>query len=289
MKVARWLVLFALCAAPALAQIPIDQLHIQNSPDVRNWAPTGNITKIEFWRGAGIHIEYDKHETWPDVIPPGWDGPIQYTVWMLLKIDGQWYGSGVIECWRDRPSTDDADVTTNNHIAAEWFYDGRWGPLQGHQPQPGERVGLMLTAGDARGKDVHGVAERTGIIEIAWPATSGVSPQVLWTENRSTPPVVVEPPPIVNTPPPIVNVPPVYQPPAPLPSVDLSGLYSQMAVLNVKLDALAQSVAASRAENGAFYEAVKSQWKAFLGKAAIYAGPIIGAIFAGRATKGDSN
>ena len=119
----------ALClvalAQPAAAQIAIDRLQIQNSPDVRTWSPTATITKIEFWRGAGIHFEFDRQATWPDVVPEGWSGPVQYTVWMLIQIGGQWYGSGVIECWRDRPSTDDADVTAGNQIARNWVYDER--------------------------------------------------------------------------------------------------------------------------------------------------------------------
>src|ERR1041385_47851 len=50
-----------------------------------------------------------------------------------------------IEFWRDRQSTDDDDVIANNQIARNWLYDGRWGPMQGHQPQPGELVGVMVT------------------------------------------------------------------------------------------------------------------------------------------------
>lgn len=91
-------------------------------------------------------------------------------------------------------------------------------------------------------------------------------------------------PPIVPPPPPVVT-PPVVVPPAPLPSIDLSGVYAQIAVLSAKLDALAANVTAGRTENQTFFEAVKTQWKAIVGKAAIYAGPIIAAIFAGRATK----
>src|SRR5438045_953086 len=116
-------------AQPAAAQIDIGGLQILNSPDVREWTPTATITKVEFWRGAGIHLEFDKRASWPDVVPDGWNGPVQYTVWLLLKIDGRWYGSGIIECWRDRQSTDDADVTENNQIARNWLYDSRWGPM----------------------------------------------------------------------------------------------------------------------------------------------------------------
>lgn len=89
---------------------------------------------------------------------------------------------------------------------------------------------------------------------------------------------------------------PAPLPPAPLPTLDLSAVYAQFAILNAKLDELARAggdahaaieanVTAAREENRTFFEAVKTQWKAFVGKAAVYAGPIIAALFAGRATK----
>ena len=34
-----------------------------------------------------IHFEFDKHTSWPDVVPEGWNGPIQYTVWILLRVN----------------------------------------------------------------------------------------------------------------------------------------------------------------------------------------------------------
>jgi len=281
-------------AASAAAQIDIAQLQIQNSPDVRGWAPTATISKIEFWRGAGIHIEFDKRASWPDVVPPGWDGPIQHTVWLLLRIDGRWYGSGIIECWRDRQSTDDTDVTENNQIARNWLYDGRWGPMQGHQPQAGELVGMMVTAGDARGKDVHGVAERSGIVEIAWPAASGISaPFVLvegegrtggtggtgWTEPSPKPSAlspVADPIPPVQTLPP--SIPPVLPIPPILPSVDLSPVLAQLAALSAKVDALA-------AAEANFHQQVADKWQQTGGFVLKYIAPAVAAIFAGRASK----
>ena len=53
----------AALARPAAAQIPIDRLQIENSPDVREWAPAATITTLEFWRGAGIHFEFDRHDS----------------------------------------------------------------------------------------------------------------------------------------------------------------------------------------------------------------------------------
>ena len=61
----------AALAQPAAAQIAIEQLQIQNSPDVRDWPPTASITTLEFWRGAGIHFEFDRQAAWPDVVPEG--------------------------------------------------------------------------------------------------------------------------------------------------------------------------------------------------------------------------
>jgi len=246
-------------------QIDISQLQIENSPDVRGWAPTATISKIEFWRGAGLHIEFDKRATWPDVVPPGWDGPVQHTVWLLLKIDGRWYGSGVIECWRDRQSTDDDDVIANNQIARNWLYDGRWGPMQGHQPQPGELVGVMVTAGDARGKDVHGVAERSRIVEIAWPSSSGISAPFVWAEGSPAPPVITAPPPLPTA-------------IEPLPSTDLAPVLAQLAILTSKVDALT----ATEAE---FHRQVADKWEQTGGFVLKYIAPAVAAIFAGRASK----
>ena len=260
-------VLCALCVdvISVRAQIPIDQVQILNSPDVREWTPTATITKVEFWRGAGIHFEFDKASAWPDVVPPGWQGPVQYTVWILLKTGDAWYASGIIECWRDRQSTDDTDVTENNQIARNWLYDSRWGPMQGHQPQPGERVGFMLTAGDARGKDVHGVAERSRIVEIAWPSSSGFSAPFVWVEGASLLPVP-------TIPPPVQPVPPV------LPSVDLSPVLMQLATLSGKIDQLAK-------DEAVFHDEVRSEWTRISKFVVTYVAPIVGAIFAGRATK----
>jgi len=263
---------------PAVAQVDITQLQIENSPDVRGWAPTATISKIEFWRGAGLHIEFDKRATWPDVVPPGWDGPVQHTVWLLLKIDGRWYGSGVIECWRDRQSTDDDDVIANNQIARNWLYDGRWGPMQGHQPQPGELVGVMVTAGDARGKDVHGVAERSRIVEIAWPSSSGGAPQIVWTElSESTEREPVGERGAEHSPQPLALSPVAIAPPV-LPSVDFAPVLAQLTILTSKVDALA----ATEAE---FHRQVADKWEQIGGFVLKYIAPAVAAIFAGRASK----
>jgi len=264
-RVLLFLVCVATVSRPCSAQIPVDRLQILNSPDVRAWTPTATITNIEFWRGAGIHFEFDRESAWPDVVPDGWNGPVQYTVWILLQIDGAWYGSGVIESWRDRPSTDDADVTADDQIARNWLYDGRWGPMRGHQPRAGERVGFMLTAGDARGRDVHGVAERTRIVEIAWPASSGSVVPFRWTEGDAP-----QPPPAP---------PPQPAPPAPLlPAIDLSPVLAQLDALHAAVDRLAQ-------DEAAFHARVHDVWEKAGGVFLKYIAPVLAAFFGGQAAK----
>lgn len=89
---------------------------------------------------------------------------------------------------------------------------------------------------------------------------------------------------------PLTSAPSTFQTP------DLSGIVAQLQLLNLKVDALTvnsvdahetinRNVTEGRAENRTFFEAVRTQWKAIVGKALLYGAPIIGALFAGRATK----
>ena len=50
--------------------------------------------------GAGLNVEFTTKESWPDYTPPGWDGPLQYTVWAVVNVNGRWYTSGFIQMWR---------------------------------------------------------------------------------------------------------------------------------------------------------------------------------------------
>lgn len=266
-------------ALPAAAQIPIDQVQVfasPTSPQVRSWPATAQITDLKF-TPAGVHVAFTKQDgpdRWPDVVPPGWTGPLQYTLWLVLNVNGQWCASGIIEYWHGLEAGG-GNVVVDNQIARNWVYDGRWGPMAGHQPAVGEHVGFFVTAGDQRGKDVHQVAERSSIIEIEWPASTG-APRVVWTEGAlATPPVFTPPPPVVAPP-------PAPEPlPAPVPvltSLDLSPLLNQMSVFAAQqAEQLRQVEVAIRADikslrdtaTNAFMEALK------------YIGPAVAGILAG--------
>ena len=165
----------ALSAAPALAApdaINLSQATVWNSPkDVASWAVTTTITAVHERPSSmypnGIHLEFSALSTWPDYLPPGWDGPLQYTVWAVVKVNGQWNTSGIIQMWRNRDWTG-APLMTD--FAINWVYDSRWGAMAHHQPVPGEQMGFFVTAGNARGVfDVTSVRERSNVVMINVP------------------------------------------------------------------------------------------------------------------------
>ena len=101
------------------------------------------------------------------MIPPGFSGPLQYTVWAVVNVGGRWNTSGFIQMWRGRPST---GAPILSEFARNWAYDSRWGPMAGYQPHAGEQMGFFLSAGNARGQtDVSSVRERTNVVSVALP------------------------------------------------------------------------------------------------------------------------
>ncbi len=175
--------------------IDVSRITILNSPDVRAWPVTTRLTRLEL-RTTGVHVEFDKQATWPDVPFDRPGEPLQYTLWLLLQIAGAWYASGILQFWRGLEASG-GDVTFENQIARNWVYDARWGPMKGHQPSAGELVGFMVSAGNARGVDQHLVAERSTVVVVAFPgSTPVVYPPFVWEEDAPAPPPPPPPPPV---------------------------------------------------------------------------------------------
>lgn len=131
-------------------QINMSAAQIYNSPsDLASWTVSTAITSVAFG-GDGISVQFSKKDgpgRWPDVTPPGWNGPLEYTLGMCLNIGGQWDCSAVIEVWNGL----DPVGGPPSQIGQNWFYDPlRWGPMTGHQPAPGETVGIFVCEGDCR-------------------------------------------------------------------------------------------------------------------------------------------
>ncbi len=145
---------------------------IHNSPaDVASWPVTTTLTRLDL-TPSGAHLEFGKQSSWPEVTPPGWSGGLQYTLWIVLNINGQLHASGCIEYWRGLYENG-GPVT---QYAQNWYFDAvRWGVMTGHQPAVGEQVGFFVTSGDARNNGPNSVRERSNIVVVTFPSSGGRS------------------------------------------------------------------------------------------------------------------
>ncbi len=183
-----------LIAAPAVAQpqiVPAD-VHVVASPNALTWPVTAHISSIEA-NADGMRVLFDKCGAWPEVTPPGWAGPLIYTLWLFQHIGVEWVGSGIIQFWACGQANG-GPIYQDNQIAKNWVYGSQWAPMTGIQPKPGERIAFMVSAGNARMQDDHAVDERSAIVEVAMPSGPGNVP-FLAVEGPSGPP---PPPPVVS-------------------------------------------------------------------------------------------
>jgi hypothetical protein len=137
--------------------------------DVANWPVTTQIRVIDANFG-GWFVDFSAKNSWPEATPPGWDGGIQYTLWIVEKINGQWITAGGVEFWKNLARQGGPP----SRLAGNWYYSpGVWNELASHQPAPGEQVGIFVTAGDQRAKDVRVVTERSNVVLIPFPSDGG--------------------------------------------------------------------------------------------------------------------
>jgi hypothetical protein len=163
-------------SAPAVDGINLAQAIIRDSPaTLGSWPITTALSVVEI-RPNGIHVEFSKQSgpgRWPDWTPPGWSGPLQYSLGMAMNIGGQWYAAAPIQFWYGL----DASGGPPSQYALNWFYSpGRWAPMTYHQPAVGEVIGFFVCAGDCRGRtDGSGspVKERTNVVLVKMPTDAG--------------------------------------------------------------------------------------------------------------------
>jgi len=160
----------------AADMVPLTAAVIHNSPlNLASWPVTSAIRVVEI-RPNGIHVEFSKQDgagRWPDYTPPGWDGPLQYTLGMVLAIGDQLHASAPVQFWHGLSSAGGPP----SQYALNWFYDPfRWAPMTYHQPAVGETIGIFACAGDCRNKpDGSGspVKERTNTVSVVMPTDAG--------------------------------------------------------------------------------------------------------------------
>jgi hypothetical protein len=164
--------------AAAVDAVSLSLAIILNSPnDLARWPITTAITSIDL-RSSGVHVEFTKKDgpgRWPDIVPPGFSGPLEYTLGMMLNINGQWYASAPVEFWNGL----DAAGGAPSQYALNWFYDaGRWAPMTYHQPAVGEQIGFFVCAGDCRNTtdgSKSPIKERSNVVIVTMPTDAGAS------------------------------------------------------------------------------------------------------------------
>jgi hypothetical protein len=167
--------------------IDLAQATIYNSPsDLAGWARTATITSFS-WTPGVMSVDFDKRVgpgRWPDTSFGTEGGNLQYTLGIcLLETTGHWDCSAAIQYWFGR----DLGATT---VLSNWFYDpGRWGPLVGHQPAPGELVGIFVGQGNLRGVRDHSgstLLERSNVLLVPFPANDTGSFPITYPPARTT-------------------------------------------------------------------------------------------------------
>lgn len=240
----------------AAQELPISQVRFVGGPDISTFAQTTSITQVSV-DPNGTNLAFDKKDgptRWPDNTTPGWQGSLQYSIGLCLNLDGGWSCSAPIEVWYGRtdatgPIQNQSMTCAAGHgqIQCNWFYASRWAPLNSHQPAPGETVGIFVVAGDAR-NSFNPVKERSNIVLFALPAegqTASFNFAAVVPQPSAPPPA---PPPVLQ--PPASSA----QPPAPLPSVDLTPILAQLVIIQQKVDALTAS-------EKQWHDDVTSVWK----------------------------
>jgi len=199
---------------------------ILQSPDVHDWPVTAAITQIDF-RPNDFRIDFTKKHgpgRWPDAVTPGWDGPLQYTIWVVML--QQKLTCGCIQMWHGKE--EDQGIGVGGPFskgAKDWWF--RVNEMAGIQPQAGDRVGFFVAAGDCRLRtEPTSVHERSNIVVVTIPPNdSGVF--TFPTEPQPEP-----------TPEPSPN--PTPQPPA----GDMSEILARLDRIQADLDGLKESAGA---------------------------------------------
>jgi hypothetical protein len=148
--------------------IDLSTVAFLNSPNVSAWPVTSEITAFSL-RPGSLHLEHTKQDVWPPM--PFGEAMQQATLWIFLRIVGQWWGAAVE---RIRPGQHDKpERAPIDDMLLEWFVHAPWAPMDQHRVAVGERVGFMVTAGNQRLGNQTVVQERSAVVLVHWPWSVG--------------------------------------------------------------------------------------------------------------------
>ena len=222
-------------------------VQIHSSPDVRAWPITSEITELGL-RPSTLHIRHTKEGVWPPV--PYETTTQQATLWVFVKIDGKWHGTGAE---RIRPQqTDKPEPDRVSQWVKEWLYNPQmWGPMANYLPQPGELVGFMLTAGIQRVGDSAIIRERTSIVLVPYPDDRGATFPPFASLHPPQPAEPPSPPPA-----PVDNTTPAAPPTPTTPEVPAAAALALFAKLDAIHDAIVKQSAQQQEDAKALRDAI---------------------------------
>jgi len=118
----------------------------------------------------GFAMNFNGRDTWPGVIPPGWEGAINHTLWIAERIGGTWYVLPIKEGLHDYLTL--GPILNPGQIPENLTYFAQ-APMYGYQPKPREQVGFFATTGDTRRMNLQPPfgAGRTNVVLV--PFTAG--------------------------------------------------------------------------------------------------------------------
>ena len=138
-----------------------------NPPGIAGWPETARITSVDFSTGHML-VDFTRRigpNAWPENASHAF-GPIQYTLGMCFRIDGQWHCSAPTRFWIGR---DLENSGRQSEILSTWFYDPvRWGPMTRHVPAPGELVAFWVGQGNLRADTIATNQERSNFALVRW-------------------------------------------------------------------------------------------------------------------------
>lgn len=188
-----------------------------SSPVVVAWPATRRITHVHCDARGGFVLTFDQPlpDSWkwksnPDVPTDN----VQFTVWAVVKVSGVWIAAGFVEMWQGRPMGDGslpAIFAVNGGAPGytNWWGDVRrlWGSMSLYVPQPGDQIGLMVSAGNGRLRsDVTSVAERSNVVVVTLAADDALDVDYQADGAPPVPSPVPQPP--TPTPAPVPGKPP---------------------------------------------------------------------------------
>lgn len=178
---------------------------ILTPPDVRDFPVTKAITALTA-NADGLTVQFDGN-SWPDIVPAGWTGPVYFTIYIGAKFGGEVRMAASLNVYRGQTAVG-GDVTN-----LTWQPDPRRAPgqyannlyyldpaLGEHAAVEGEMLYLMVVAGGWRGIKALSVSERSNI--VAFTASSSPKTFTYGAAPPVDPPVVPPVVPPVELPPP---------------------------------------------------------------------------------------